>query len=199
MSFVVLDGQTDNRHGAAVMAAHKKWPRDANRLANSIVDIATGEVEDSEPTPEEQGKDPADVSLGRRGGLKGGKARAKKLSYEHGRKLRARLLALAGQRETRPALLARQRGSSDGSHVVTAISRRLASCSQPQSVVQAGSHDMRPRRGHEFSATCQRPALRTSPERCVVGRHLSRSREIWPLRSINVSTLLATAADSTAC
>ena len=31
---------------------------------------------DREPTPEEQGKDPAAVSLGRRGGLKGGKARA---------------------------------------------------------------------------------------------------------------------------
>ena len=45
-----------------------------------IVDIATGEVEDREPTPEEQGKDPAAVSLGRRGGLKGGKARAKALT-----------------------------------------------------------------------------------------------------------------------
>jgi len=45
-----------------------------------IVDIATGEIEDREPTPEEQGKDPAAVSLGRRGGLKGGKARAKSLT-----------------------------------------------------------------------------------------------------------------------
>jgi hypothetical protein len=51
----------------------KKRPRDANQLAKSIVGIATGEVEDREPTPEEQGKDPAAVSLGRRGGLKGGK------------------------------------------------------------------------------------------------------------------------------
>lgn len=54
----------------------KKRPRDTNQLAKSIVDIATGEKEDREPTPEEQGKDPAAVSLGRRGGLKGGKARA---------------------------------------------------------------------------------------------------------------------------
>jgi hypothetical protein len=61
-------------------APHKKRPRDANQLAKSIVDIATGEVEDREPTPEEQGKDPAAVSLGRRGGIKGGKARAEKLS-----------------------------------------------------------------------------------------------------------------------
>ena len=61
---------------------HKKRPRDANQLAKSIVDIATGETEDREPTPEEQGKDPAAVSLGRRGGLKGGKARAKALTSE---------------------------------------------------------------------------------------------------------------------
>jgi len=41
-----------------------------------MVDILAGQVEDRELTPEEQGKDPAAVSLGRRGGLKGGKARA---------------------------------------------------------------------------------------------------------------------------
>ena len=58
------------------MAVRKKRPRDPNQLAKLIVDIATGDVEDREPTPEEQGKDPAAVSLGRRGGLKGGKARA---------------------------------------------------------------------------------------------------------------------------
>ena len=56
-------------------APRKKRPRDANQLAKLIVDIATGEVEDRDPTPEAQGKDPAAVSLGRRGGLKGGKAR----------------------------------------------------------------------------------------------------------------------------
>jgi hypothetical protein len=61
-------------------APRKKRPRDANQLAKSIVDIATGETEDREPTPEEQGKDPAAVSLGRRGGLRGGKARAARMS-----------------------------------------------------------------------------------------------------------------------
>lgn len=60
----------------------KKRPRDANQLAKSIVGIATGEEEDREATPEEQGKDPAAVALGRKGGLKGGKARATKLSAE---------------------------------------------------------------------------------------------------------------------
>jgi hypothetical protein len=41
-----------------------------------------GQVEDREPTPEEQGKDPAAVSLGRRGGLKGGLARSAKMTGE---------------------------------------------------------------------------------------------------------------------
>jgi hypothetical protein len=55
----------------------RKRPRDMNMLAKMIVDIATGEIEDSEP---DAGKDPAAVELGRRGGLKGGPARAAKLS-----------------------------------------------------------------------------------------------------------------------
>lgn len=62
------------------MPKRKRRPRDANQLAKAIVDIATGEAEDREPTPEEQGKDPAAVSLGRKGGLKGGRARAEKMS-----------------------------------------------------------------------------------------------------------------------
>jgi hypothetical protein len=37
------------------------------------VDIATGEVEDKQP---DDGRNPAAVELGRKGGLKGGKARA---------------------------------------------------------------------------------------------------------------------------
>lgn len=55
-------------------------PRDVNALARRIVDEATGEqAVEPEKNPDE-GKDPAAVELGRRGGLKGGKARAKKLS-----------------------------------------------------------------------------------------------------------------------
>jgi hypothetical protein len=49
-----------------------KRPRDPNQLAKSIIDIATGEKPDRDPTPEEQGKDPAAVAMGK----KGGKARA---------------------------------------------------------------------------------------------------------------------------
>jgi hypothetical protein len=38
------------------MAKNPKRPRDPNQLAKLIVDIATGQIEDREPTPEEQGK-----------------------------------------------------------------------------------------------------------------------------------------------
>jgi hypothetical protein len=55
----------------------RKRPTDLNQLASSIVDDAT-----DEDGPADDGKDPAAVSLGRRGGLKGGKARAEKLSPE---------------------------------------------------------------------------------------------------------------------
>lgn len=53
-------------------------PRDPIALAKLVGDIATGQVEDRV----EDGKDPAATSLGRRGGLKGGKARADVLSAE---------------------------------------------------------------------------------------------------------------------
>jgi len=64
------------------MAARKKktrrkpHPKDENELAASIVAQATGQAE-PESKPE---KNPAAVALGRLGGLKGGKARARKLS-----------------------------------------------------------------------------------------------------------------------
>jgi len=45
-----------------------------------MVDIATGEANDRELTPEEQGKDPAAVARGKLGGAKGGRARANALS-----------------------------------------------------------------------------------------------------------------------
>jgi len=60
------------------MPKRSSKPRDVNSLARSIVDEATGEAE-APPDPD-AGKDPAAVALGRRGGLKGGKARAEKLS-----------------------------------------------------------------------------------------------------------------------
>jgi hypothetical protein len=55
----------------------RKRPRDPNQLGKLIVDIATGETDDAPP---ESDKNPAAVELGRKGGLKGGKARAAKMT-----------------------------------------------------------------------------------------------------------------------
>jgi hypothetical protein len=60
------------------MAKNPKRPRDPNQLGKLIADMATGE----NPPETQSKKNPAAVSLGRRGGLKGGKARAAKLSPE---------------------------------------------------------------------------------------------------------------------
>jgi len=56
----------------------KKKSRDVNVLASQIVQETRGE----ELAPREDGKNPAAVALGRLGGLKGGKARASKLTSE---------------------------------------------------------------------------------------------------------------------
>jgi hypothetical protein len=57
----------------------EKRPADVIGNAVLIARIATGEADDVAP---ESTKDAAAVSLGRRGGLKGGKARAANLSPE---------------------------------------------------------------------------------------------------------------------
>jgi hypothetical protein len=56
----------------------RKRPTDPNVLAKQLVDEATGQA----PSDPGEGKDPAAVALGRRGGLKGGKARAAKMTPE---------------------------------------------------------------------------------------------------------------------
>lgn len=61
------------------MAKKIKLPADVNKRARAIVDIATGEIED---TPKEDTKNQSAVELGRLGGLKGGKARANSLTPE---------------------------------------------------------------------------------------------------------------------
>ena len=73
------------------MTDKRKRPRDISQRAKLIVDIATGEVEDEDP---DAGKNPAAVELGRLGGKKGGKARAKKLTREQRSEI-ARKAALA--------------------------------------------------------------------------------------------------------
>jgi hypothetical protein len=67
----------------SAMQQKPKRPRDPNQLGKVIVDIATGERPDRDPTPEEQGKDAGAVALGR----KGGKARAASLTKAQRRQI----------------------------------------------------------------------------------------------------------------
>lgn len=62
------------------MPKRSRKPRlpDPNELAFDIMRTIAGE--ETAPSPADDGKDPIAVELGRRGGLKGGKARAKALS-----------------------------------------------------------------------------------------------------------------------
>lgn len=80
----------DHRHTWA-MPKRSRMPRDPNQLAKAVVEFATGQ---REPDPEPPAKDPLAVELGRRGGLKGGKARAASMTSEE-RKASARKAALA--------------------------------------------------------------------------------------------------------
>jgi len=59
----------------------KKGKPDTNHIAARILEEATGAVPKTLATPQpDPDKNPAAVALGRLGGLKGGKARAEKLS-----------------------------------------------------------------------------------------------------------------------
>ncbi len=78
-------------------------PRDANLRALDIVRHATEEPEPkpaagvpADPEPE---KDPAAVALGRKGGLKGGKARAAALSPEKRREIAKKAAAARWAKE----------------------------------------------------------------------------------------------------
>lgn len=74
MSSFILDRSCTSRYDTR-MKKSSKPPKDPNQLAKFIVDKVT----DKSPQKE---KNPAAVALGRLGGLKGGKARADKLTPE---------------------------------------------------------------------------------------------------------------------
>jgi hypothetical protein len=59
----------------------RKPARDFNQITRSVVDKATG-VTNGHAKSEKKKKNPAAVALGRKGGLKGGKARAAKMTKE---------------------------------------------------------------------------------------------------------------------
>lgn len=72
------------------MPKRSRMPTDVNQLAAKIVEMATNE----DAPPADDGKDPAAVALGRKGGLRGGHARAAKMTEEE-RKASARKAAAA--------------------------------------------------------------------------------------------------------
>jgi len=57
-----------------------KRQKDTQELSRSILDAAVPDAEPKETSEPEPEKNPAAVALGRLGGLKGGKARAEKLT-----------------------------------------------------------------------------------------------------------------------
>lgn len=65
------------RRYALTMPKRSSKPRDLNAMAARIVEQATDESPPTEPD-----KDPAAVELGRRGGRKGGRARAERMTPE---------------------------------------------------------------------------------------------------------------------
>jgi hypothetical protein len=76
----------------------KKRPRDISQRAKLIVDIATGGAEEENP---DEGKNPAAVALGRLGGKKGGRARAKKLTAEQRKEIARKAAAARWKKDDR--------------------------------------------------------------------------------------------------
>jgi len=63
-------------------------PRDPVQLGKLLGDILTGQVDDrAAPSPDDPNKDPNAVALGRKGGLKGGRARADSLPPEERKRI----------------------------------------------------------------------------------------------------------------
>ena len=67
-------------HWAIPKRSSKKKPTDINLIAAQIVDATTTPPKEKSTKKKTSEKNPAAVALGRLGGLKGGKARAEKLS-----------------------------------------------------------------------------------------------------------------------
>lgn len=68
------------------MQKHPKRPRDPNQLGKLIVDLSVGEADDSQNMPDESGKDPAAVALGKKGGAARAVALSKKRRAEIAKK-----------------------------------------------------------------------------------------------------------------
>jgi hypothetical protein len=62
----------------------ERRPRDVIGNAVHVMRIATGQITDDVPTPESEGKDPAAVALGRKGGDASDGRWSDRQSYGHG-------------------------------------------------------------------------------------------------------------------
>jgi hypothetical protein len=82
------------------MAKHPKRPRDPNQLAKLIVDMTIGDVPNDSP----KGPDTPAIQARRKGGVKGGKARAESLSPRKRQVIARRAAAVrwANRKPTRP-------------------------------------------------------------------------------------------------
>jgi hypothetical protein len=67
----------------------ERRPRDVIGNAAHVMRIATGQITEDIPTPEDEGKDPAAVALGRRGGAARAAALGKRKRAEIARKAAA--------------------------------------------------------------------------------------------------------------
>jgi hypothetical protein len=74
---------------------HPKRPRDFAQLGKLIVDIATGATQDAAVAPETR-----KAAAGRKGGLRGGKARASSLSPRKRREIAKKAAAARWKRPT---------------------------------------------------------------------------------------------------
>jgi len=68
------------------MQKRPKRPRDPNQLGKLVVDLSVGEADDSKNMPDESGKDPAAVTLGKKGGAARAAALSKKRRAEIAKK-----------------------------------------------------------------------------------------------------------------
>ena len=73
-----------------------KRPRDPNQLGKLIVDLSVGEADDYKNMPDDSGKDPAAVALGK----KGGTARSASLSKK--RRIEIAIKAAAARWKKKP-------------------------------------------------------------------------------------------------
>jgi hypothetical protein len=88
LKFHLFDSLSFWRYDCRMPERSKKRPRDPNQLAYQVMLESTGQAPKYEPA--ESHKNPAAVSLGRLGGLKGGHARAAKLSARKRSQIAAR-------------------------------------------------------------------------------------------------------------